>query len=91
MTGLAENRCLEKRAQGAQLLQIGEQEIAFGAKFRARVVLDIQVQLFLSYCDHKTSSPWTSWSPDWGHTPACRLADHLRDLHIEAALLTGTC
>ncbi|KAK9902244.1 hypothetical protein WJX75_009271 [Coccomyxa subellipsoidea] len=40
--GLAENRCLERRAQGAQLLQIGEQEIAFGAKFRARVVLDIQ-------------------------------------------------
>ena len=42
--GLAENRCLERRQQGAQLLQIGEQEIAFGAKFRARVVLDIQVR-----------------------------------------------
>lgn len=40
--GLAENRCLERREQGAQLLQVGEQEIAFGAKFRARVVLDIQ-------------------------------------------------
>lgn len=42
-TGLAENRCLERRRQGAQLLQVGEQEIAFGTKFRARVVLDIQV------------------------------------------------
>lgn len=45
LAGLAENRCLERREQGAQLLQVGEQEIAFGAKFRARVVLDIKVGL----------------------------------------------
>ncbi|DBA89699.1 TPA: hypothetical protein ACH3X2_004589 [Trebouxia sp. C0005] len=40
--GLTENRCLSKKAQGATLLQVGEQDVAFGAKFRARVVLDIQ-------------------------------------------------
>ncbi|CAL5228575.1 g11732 [Coccomyxa viridis] len=40
--GLAENRCLQRKQQGAKLLQIGEQEVAFGAKFRARVVLDIE-------------------------------------------------
>ena len=44
-TGLAENRCLERRQQGAKLLQVGEQEVAFGAKFRARVVLNIQVSV----------------------------------------------
>ena len=42
--GLAENRCLERRSKGAKLLQVGEQEIAFGAKFRARVVLDIEAR-----------------------------------------------
>lgn len=41
--GLAENRCLERRPQGAQLLQVGEQDLALGAKFRATVILDIQV------------------------------------------------
>ena len=41
--GLAENRCLNRRANGCTLLQVGEQDVAFGAKFRARVVLDIQV------------------------------------------------
>ncbi|DBB12105.1 TPA: hypothetical protein ACH3X3_006216 [Trebouxia sp. C0006] len=40
--GLTENRCLSRKAQGATLLQVGEQDVAFGAKFRARVVLDIQ-------------------------------------------------
>ena len=44
-TGLAENRCLQRKQRGAKLLQIGEQEVAFGAKFRARVVLDIEVRL----------------------------------------------
>ena len=43
-TGLAENRCLQRKQRGAKLLQIGEQEVAFGAKFKARVVLDIEVQ-----------------------------------------------
>ena len=28
-------------------MQIGEQEVAFGAKFRAKVVLDIEVNLCL--------------------------------------------
>ena len=42
VAGLAENRCLSKRPSGATLLQVGEQDVAFGAKFRARVVLDIQ-------------------------------------------------
>lgn len=41
--GLAENRCLQRTQQGAKLLQIGEQEVAFGAKFRAKVVLNIEV------------------------------------------------
>ena len=34
---------MQRTQQGARLLQIGEQEVAFGAKFRARVVLDIEV------------------------------------------------
>lgn len=41
--GLAENRCLSRHAQGARLLQVGEQSVALGAKFRAEVILDIQV------------------------------------------------
>ena len=49
-TGLAENRCLETRPGGAQLLQVGEQEIALGAKFRATVVLDIQVTTLNKAC-----------------------------------------
>ncbi|KAK9822828.1 hypothetical protein WJX81_006251 [Elliptochloris bilobata] len=40
--GLAENRCLSRHARGARLLQIAEQPLALGAKFRARVVLDIE-------------------------------------------------
>lgn len=44
--GLAENRCLEKYPTGARLLQIGEQQVALGVKFRAKVVLDIEVSLF---------------------------------------------
>ena len=39
--GLAENRCLQRSDGGARLLQIGEQDVAMGIKFRARVVLDI--------------------------------------------------
>ena len=42
--GLAENRCLVRRPNGAQLVQVGEQEIALGAKFRARIVLDVEVR-----------------------------------------------
>ena len=40
--GLTENRCLSKKPTGATLLQVGEQDVAFGAKFRARVVLNIE-------------------------------------------------
>lgn len=40
--GLTENRCLSKRPTGATLLQVGEQDVAFGAKFRAKVVLNIE-------------------------------------------------
>ena len=43
--GLAENKCLERTQQGAKLLQVGEQEVAFGTKFRARVVLNIEVSM----------------------------------------------
>ena len=39
--GLAENRCLSRYATGARLLQVGEQDLTLGIKFRARVVLDI--------------------------------------------------
>ena len=34
----------KKAARVQSCLQIGEQEVAFGAKFRARVVLDIEVE-----------------------------------------------
>ncbi|KAK9801958.1 hypothetical protein WJX73_001180 [Symbiochloris irregularis] len=40
--GLAENRCLSRNPKGARLLQVGEQNVALGAKFRAKVILDIQ-------------------------------------------------
>ena len=43
LPGLAENKCLSRHAHGARLLQVGEQDVALGAKFRAKVVLDIQV------------------------------------------------
>ena len=41
---MAENRCLSRHARGARLLQVAEQPLALGAKFRARVVLDIEVR-----------------------------------------------
>ena len=41
--GLAVNQCLSRHEHGARLLQVGEQPLALGAKFRARVVLDITV------------------------------------------------
>ena len=47
--GLAENRCLVRRPNGAQLMQVGEQEIALGAKFRARIVLDVEVRCSIPY------------------------------------------
>lgn len=40
--GLAKNECLARRPAGARLLQVGEQSLAMGLKFRARVVLDIE-------------------------------------------------
>lgn len=40
--GLAKNECLDRRPTGARLLQIGEQSLAMGLKFKARVVLDIE-------------------------------------------------
>lgn len=40
--GLAKNECLSRHPAGARLLQIGEQSLAMGLKFRARVVLDIE-------------------------------------------------
>jgi hypothetical protein len=55
IAGLAENRCLKRRDRGAQLLQIGEQEIALGAKFRARVVLDIQVSIITDAAQNCTT------------------------------------
>lgn len=39
--GLAQNECLSRHAAGCRLLQVGEQSLALGVKFRARVVLDI--------------------------------------------------
>jgi hypothetical protein len=41
-SGLAKNECLARRDAGARLLQIGEQSLAMGLKFKARVVLDIE-------------------------------------------------
>ncbi len=40
--GLAQNECLLRQAAGCRLLQIGEQSLGLGLKFRARVVLDIK-------------------------------------------------
>lgn len=38
---LAVNRCLQKFSNGCRLEQVGEQDVALGAKFKARVVLSI--------------------------------------------------
>lgn len=35
------NQCLERRGNGARLMQVGAQEVALGMRFSARVVLDI--------------------------------------------------
>jgi len=40
--GLAQNECLSRHAAGCRLLQVGEQSLALGLKFRAKVVLDIK-------------------------------------------------
>ncbi|EFJ09803.1 hypothetical protein SELMODRAFT_48570, partial [Selaginella moellendorffii] len=39
--GLASSKVLERRENGAQLLQIGEQELALGVKFRAKGVIEV--------------------------------------------------
>eukprot|EP00270_Netrium_digitus_P008020 TRINITY_DN2371_c0_g1_i1.p1 TRINITY_DN2371_c0_g1~~TRINITY_DN2371_c0_g1_i1.p1 ORF type:complete len:322 (+),score=37.77 TRINITY_DN2371_c0_g1_i1:57-1022(+) len=36
------NRLLERRSRGARLLQVGEQDVALGFKFRARAVVDVE-------------------------------------------------
>lgn len=51
--GLAENRCLARTSSGATLLQVGEQSVALGLRFRARVVLDIQ--------EHEQGLPASLW------------------------------
>ena len=52
--GLAENRCLARSGGGATLLQVGEQPLALGLSFRARVVLDIQ--------EHEAGLPASLWA-----------------------------
>lgn len=42
VAGLAQNECLSRHAAGCRLLQVGEQSLALGLKFRAKVVLDIK-------------------------------------------------
>jgi len=54
--GLAENRCLARTASGATLLQVGEQSVALGLRFRARVVLDIQ--------EHERGLPASLWGAE---------------------------
>lgn len=39
--GLAQNECLSRHMAGCRLLQVGEQSLALGVTFRAKVVLDI--------------------------------------------------
>jgi len=39
---LAVNRCLDRYEDGCKLEQVGEQDVALGAKFKARVVLEIR-------------------------------------------------
>ena len=56
--GLAENRCLARTASGATLLQVGEQSVALGLRFRARVVLDIQ--------EHEQGLPASLWGASGG-------------------------
>ena len=41
LAGLAQNECLGRATTGCRLLQVGEQSLALGVKFRARVVLNI--------------------------------------------------
>ncbi|CAI5469894.1 unnamed protein product [Closterium sp. Yama58-4] len=39
---LATNQMLQRRSNGARLLQVGEQDVAMGIKFRAKVVVDVE-------------------------------------------------
>lgn len=39
--GLAVSQLLERREKGARLLQIGEQNLAFGLKFKAKGIVDV--------------------------------------------------
>ena len=52
--GLAENRCLARTAGGCTLLQVGQQSLALGLSFKARVVLDIQ--------EHTAGLPASLWT-----------------------------
>eukprot|EP01024_Parvocaulis_polyphysoides_P027928 TRINITY_DN25223_c0_g1_i3.p1 TRINITY_DN25223_c0_g1~~TRINITY_DN25223_c0_g1_i3.p1 ORF type:complete len:229 (-),score=2.31 TRINITY_DN25223_c0_g1_i3:365-988(-) len=64
--GLTINNCLERRPTGALLLQVGEQDVALGARFTAKVILDIheykggipkdQWQQQIDY--NASSNPW---------------------------------
>ena len=56
--GLAENKCLRRHPNGARLLQIGEQQIALGAKFRAKVILDIRVSINHSTIRTEENEHW---------------------------------
>jgi hypothetical protein len=56
--GLAENRCLARTAGGCTLLQVGQQSLALGLSFRARVVLDIQ--------EHPNGLPAALWTGGGG-------------------------
>eukprot|EP01023_Acetabularia_acetabulum_P007410 TRINITY_DN13203_c0_g1_i1.p2 TRINITY_DN13203_c0_g1~~TRINITY_DN13203_c0_g1_i1.p2 ORF type:complete len:220 (-),score=32.69 TRINITY_DN13203_c0_g1_i1:313-972(-) len=51
--GLTVNDCLERRPTGALLLQVGEQDVALGARFSAKVILDIE--------EHKGGVPINQW------------------------------
>ncbi|GBG80680.1 hypothetical protein CBR_g31139 [Chara braunii] len=48
---LAVNELLELRPKGARLLQVGEQDVALGVKFRAKAVVDVEEDLSMGKHD----------------------------------------
>lgn len=77
--GLVVNRVLQTRRGGAQVLQIGQAEVAFGWKFTARCVLDIQ--------EWERGVPAAMCGPDDGGgvfpSPRSPLATPHRDISFE--------
>jgi hypothetical protein len=76
---LAVNQCLERVPRGCRLLQVGEQDVAFGVKFSARCIMEIT--------EFPQGFPGAAASP----TPAGALGTRLDDIPEAAGLPGAPC